>query len=189
MTTIQSTPTVAAPVNVESPAKVTREGIAQTLAANPRKMTSQLARELGIPEVEVIRALPADQVTEMDASRWMELIERFPDFGKTHVIVNSPSATLEVNGEFGKFSRWMGYFNVQTPSLDMHIREDGVASVFAVAKLSHMDGVPVLSFQFYGPQGHSAFKVFLSFGGKETSPERQQLFNQLKSEFALSAKA
>ncbi len=179
----------ATTLETTTPIKPSTEELRAMLAANPRKMTSQLARELGMAEVDVIRALPTEQVTELDPSRWMELIEKFPEFGKTHVIVNSPSATLEVNGEFGKFSRWMGYFNVQTPSLDMHIREDGVAAVFAVAKLSHMDGVPVLSFQFYGPQGHSAFKVFLSFGGKETSPERHQLFNQLKNDFALKARA
>ena len=32
---------------------------------NPRKMTLQLARDLGVPEVEVIRAFPADRVMEL----------------------------------------------------------------------------------------------------------------------------
>ena len=41
---------------------------------NPRKMTLQLARDLGVPEVEVIRAFPADRVTELDIARWEELL-------------------------------------------------------------------------------------------------------------------
>ena len=41
---------------------------------NPRKMTLQLARDLGVPEVEVIRAFPADRVTELDSDRWEELL-------------------------------------------------------------------------------------------------------------------
>lgn len=178
-----------ATIDTNPTSKPTQEELRAILTANPRKMTSQLARELGIPEAHIIAALPSTQVAELDGGRWTELLERLPAFGKTHVIVNSPSATLEVNGEFGNFSRWMGYFNVQTPSLDMHIREDGVAQVFAVEKPSHMDGVSVLSFQFYNRDGNSAFKVFLSFGGKETSTDRKDLFNQLKNDFAIKANA
>ena len=33
-------------------------------------MTLQLARDLGVPEVEVIRALPDDRAVELDATRW-----------------------------------------------------------------------------------------------------------------------
>jgi len=36
---------------------------------NPRKMTLQLARDLGVPEIEVIRAFPADRVMELDIAR------------------------------------------------------------------------------------------------------------------------
>jgi putative heme iron utilization protein len=36
---------------------------------NPRKMTLQLARDLGVPEVEVIRAFPTDRVMELDIVR------------------------------------------------------------------------------------------------------------------------
>jgi putative heme iron utilization protein len=36
---------------------------------NPRKMTLQLARDLGVPEVEIIRAFPPDRVMELDIAR------------------------------------------------------------------------------------------------------------------------
>ncbi len=161
--------------------------VRERLHHEPQKMTSQLARELGAPEASVIRCLPPEQVTELDASRWQELIQQFERFGKTHVIVTSSGGvTLEVNGEFGKFSTWMGYFNVQTPSLDMHIREEAVAAVFAVEKPSHMDGVKVLSFQFYDAQGTAAFKVFLSFGGKQVPAERRAMFDELRLAFAMA---
>jgi putative heme iron utilization protein len=50
---------------------------------NPRKMTLQLARDLGVPEVEVIRAFPSDRVMELDIARWEELIQAasFTDSG------------------------------------------------------------------------------------------------------------
>lgn len=159
--------------------------VREVMRREPRKMTSQLARELGVPEAQVIRAMPEDQVTELDVTRWQDLVRGFERFGKTHTIVSSDGATLECNGAFGKFSNWGGYLNAQTSSLDIHIREDAVASVFAVAKAGHLDGVEVLSFQFYDGKGRSVFKVFLSFGGKELSPERRAIFEELRRTYAL----
>jgi len=57
------------------------ERIRAAVEKNPRKMTLQLARDLGVPEVEVIRAFPPDRVTELDVGRWEELIQGFEDFG------------------------------------------------------------------------------------------------------------
>ena len=48
---------------------------------NPRKMTLQLARDLGVPEVEVIRAFPADRVTELDMARWEEFLRSLEVLG------------------------------------------------------------------------------------------------------------
>jgi putative heme iron utilization protein len=134
--------------------------------------------------VEVIRALAPETVTELDASRWQDLVRDLEALGKVHVIVTSGGATLEVNGAFGHFSDWGGYFNVQTSSLDMHIRNDAVAAVFAVEKPSHMDGIMVQSFQFYSAQGSAAFKVFLSFGGSEAPADRQRRYAELRAHYA-----
>jgi putative heme iron utilization protein len=35
-----------------------RHRILAAIESNPRKMTLQLARDLGVPEVEIIRAMP-----------------------------------------------------------------------------------------------------------------------------------
>ena len=60
--------------------------VEEAVRANPGKMTLQLARELGVPEVEVIRALPDGRAVELDAGRWEELIRGFEALGKVHVI-------------------------------------------------------------------------------------------------------
>ena len=44
--------------------------IRAAIEKNPRKMTLQLARDLGVPEVEVIRAFPADRVMQLEIARW-----------------------------------------------------------------------------------------------------------------------
>ena len=65
----------------------------------------------------------------------------------------------------------------------MHIRGARLATVFAVVKPSHIDGVDTLSFQFYDRDGAAAFKVFVTFGGKKADPERRALFEALRERF------
>ena len=99
-----------------------KDRIRAAVEKNPRKMTLQLARDLGVPEVEVIRAFPPDRVVELDIARWEELLTSFEAFGSLRVLVSNGAATIEVDGQFGGFSTAGEFFNVQTDSLDMHIR-------------------------------------------------------------------
>src|SRR5207249_2125307 len=124
--------------------------IRAALADNPTGMTLQLARRLGVPEAEVIRLLPEGRSVELDLGRWRELFESFEGVGKVHVIVSNACVTCETVGEFGGFSVWEEFFNVQSRSLDMHIRWPELGSAFAVEKPSHMDGGRTLSVQFFG---------------------------------------
>ncbi len=157
--------------------------IQAAVRAAPSKMTMQLARELGVPEAEVIRALPDGRAVELDLTRWEEVIRGLEALGKVHVIVSNGGATLEAVGQFGNFSTWGDFFNVQTKSLDMHVRWPQLGAAFAVEKPGHMDGVNTLSFQFYDRAGASAFKVFLTFGGSAPSAERLALFAALRDKF------
>jgi putative hemin transport protein len=162
-----------------------RERLRAALEKSPSKMTLQLSRDLGVPEVEVIRALPDGRAAELDIGRWEELIRGLEALGKVHVIVSNGGATLEAVGQFGNFSTWGEFFNVQTKSLDMHIRWRELAASFAVEKPGHMDGVPTLSFQFYDRSGAAAFKVFLTFGGSAPSEERYAQFTALREKFRM----
>ena len=159
--------------------------IREAYMKNPSQMTSQLARTLGVGEAHVIRALPSDRVTELDGSRWEEIIRSFEQLGKTHVLATNQSVTLECFGEFGNFSTTGTYFNVQTKSIDMHIRHETLDSIFAVQKPGHMDGVMTLSFQFFNREGVSAFKVFLTFGNQAPSAERRAAFDKIVEQFKL----
>jgi putative hemin transport protein len=160
----------------------TSERIRAAIRENPNQMTMLLARQFGVPEVEVVRAFPDDRAVELDARRWEELIRRLEAFGKVHVIVSNGAATLEANGEFGKFSTTGDFFNVQTKSLDMHIRWREIGAAFAVEKPGHLDGKKTLSLQFFDRSGHSAFKVFLGFGGS-VPPEKAERFTQVRDAF------
>ncbi len=160
-----------------------KQRIQDALGKDSRAMTSMIAKQLGVPEAEVIRYLPDNRSTELDPKRAKELIEKFGTLGKVHVIVNNGAVVLEAFGEFGGISVTGPFLNVQTDSLDMHIRQDLLASIFSVEKPSHMDGVGTISFQFFTPEGVAAFKVFLSFGAKPPAPERVAFFEQVKTAF------
>lgn len=161
--------------------------VQDALKANPKAMTPQVARELGVPEAEVIRHLPDNRSVELDANRWEELLRAFEALGKVHVIVNTGVVVLEAFGQFGNFSKTGPFFNVQTSTLDMHIRYSELASIFAVEKPSHMDGVNTLSFQIFTKEGQAAFKTFLTFGGDAPPPEKVKQFQVLRDTFRKGA--
>jgi putative hemin transport protein len=145
-------------------------------------MTLRLAREYGVPEAEVIRAFPGDGAVELHSARWEDLIRSFEALGPVRVLVSSRAATAEVVGKFGGFSTTGEFFNVQTESLDMHVRWRELAAAFAVEKPGHMDGVATYGIQFFDRAGAAAFKVFVNFG-EALSPERLHLFSQLRETF------
>lgn len=162
-----------------------RQRIEATLRSSPSQMTLQLARQVGVPEAEVIRLLPDGRSVELDVTRWEELFRAFEGLGNVHVIVSNAVTTCEVVGTFGGFSTWGEFFNVQTKSLDLHIRYGELAAAFAVEKPGHMDGVNTLSVQLYDRAGNAAMKVFLSFGGSKASREKETAFNALRDQFRL----
>ncbi len=157
--------------------------VKSALIENPSGMTSQLARRLGVPEAEVIRALPDGRGVELDISRWQELFAAFEELGEVHVIVTNASVTCETVGQFGGFSIFDEFFNVQTKSLDMHIRWQQLGSVFAVEKPGHLNRARTISVQFYDKHGDVALKVFLSFGNNPT-PQREEWFRKIKERFS-----
>jgi putative hemin transport protein len=162
------------------------ERVRAALEREPGAMTMRLARDLGVPEAEVVRALPVGRAVELDVGRWEDFLRRLEPLGSVHVIVSNGAATLEAVGQFGGFSTWGEFFNVQSDTLDMHIRYRNLGSLFAVEKPSHLTGQTTLSFQLFDQTGDAALKVFLNFGGKATV-DRQAQFRELRDAFRRSA--
>ena len=162
--------------------EATATDLREAVQRNPRKMTLQLAREYGVPEVEVIRAFPEDRAVVLDSALWEDLIRSLEVFGPVRVLVSNGAATVEVVGQFGGFSTTGEFFNVQSESLDMHLRWRELAATFAVEKPGHMDGLTTYSFQFFDRTGAAAFKVFVNFG-EAASPERLEHFRQVRERF------
>lgn len=160
--------------------------IREAYHADRSQMTLMLAHKLQVREVEILSALEGDTAYELNFSRWEEIIRSFEALGKVTVIVSNGAGTIEVYGQFGKFTNKDGFLNVRTDSLDMHIRGWELASVFAFRKPSHLDKHESLSFQFFDKRGSAAFKVFLNFGGNDPAPELLEKYNGLITKFSIS---
>jgi putative hemin transport protein len=160
----------------------TTEEIRAFIRDNPNQMTMLLAKKFYVPEVEIVRAFPDNRAVELDPARWEDLIRGLEAFGKVHVIVSNGATTLEAVGQFAGFSTAGVFFNVQSDSLDMHIRWQELGAIFAVEKPSHLEGKNTYSFQFFDRSGHAAFKVFLNFGG-DIAVERADKFRQMREGF------
>ena len=160
------------------------EAIRAALRDKPGEMTMQLAKRLDVAEAEIMRRLPDGRGVELDLTRWQELFTAFEAVGTVHVIVTNGAVTCETVGEFGGFSVWEEFFNVQSKTLDMHIRFRNLGSAFAVEKPSHMDGGRTLSIQFFDLSGVAAMKVFLNFAGKPKA-DRLAAFEELRLRFRM----
>lgn len=147
----------------------------------PVAMTLAAARDLGVPEAEVIRALEGKGGTELDPAAFEPVIRALEAFGTCHVIVSNRGATLECRGAFGNFSRTGPFFNVETPTLDMHLRPEAVGSLFCVEKRGHADGKPIRMVQCYDRQGDSIMKAVVP-AGQEAGYEALRARHALRQE-------
>jgi putative heme iron utilization protein len=155
------------------------------IAENPRHMPPVLARQFGVPEVEVLRVYPPGKAVELDLSRWRELIESFEELGLVHIIIASGAAKLYGQGRFGQFNTFGDYITVQTESLDMYIRWGELKTAFAVERIGFRSGEPTLSFQLFDQAGTAAFKVYLNFSAPPTA-EQTARFAELRDRFRRS---
>lgn len=162
------------------------ERIETHLKAHPDAMLLELARTHQVPELAIVERIGAPRAVRLDATRWEELLRALPALGSVRVLVSSTGATMESRGTFGGFSLTGDYFNVQTSSLDLHLRWRAIGSVYALEKPSHQTRRPTASIQLFDHDGVATLKVFLLFGeAEDDSDQRRVAFRELRARFAL----
>jgi putative heme iron utilization protein len=171
---------------VPEPAAALAEKVRRHVAENPRAMTLELARRLGVPELEIIRAQLPECGRELNAARFAEIVERLAGLGRCQVIVSNSGCTMESFGVFGGVSSTGPFLNVQTEGLDMHIRKDAIRAAVCFDKPGHLDGVLRHSVQFYGADGAAVFKAFVQPGadGRYTAGQ-EAAYEGLKRDFGM----
>lgn len=141
--------------------KSLKEQIAEDLEKNPAQFTGVLARRYGVSELDILRAHPEEKCCELNPEKIEDVIRELETLGTMMVICTNEAAILEVNGRFGGYSKEMGFFNILTDTLDMHLTLKNITSAFCHIKKPHTGGNVTHSLQFYKEDGRPAFKAFI----------------------------
>ena len=151
------------------------------LTENPAILPAEMANKLNASELDVIQAMPADMVTLIDASHYLDVLRDIKTWGELTLVIDVDGSIFEMVGHFPKGGEKFGYYNLsdrRTP-LKGHLKVDNVAVIALVSKPFH--GVETRSVQFLSKQGRMLFKVYLR-RDKEKSflPEQLEKFEALK---------
>lgn len=151
------------------------------LSENPAILPAAIASQLNASELDVIQAMPADMVTLIDASHYLEVLRDIKTWGELTLVIDVDGSIFEMVGHFPKGGEKFGYYNLsdrRTP-LKGHLKVDNVAVIALVRKPFH--GVETCSVQFLGKQGRMLFKVYLRRDkDKNLLPEQLEKFEALK---------
>ena len=151
------------------------------LTENPAILPAEMANKLNASELDVIQAMPADMVTLIDASHYLDVLRDIKTWGELTLVIDVDGSIFEMVGHFPKGGEKFGYYNLsdrRTP-LKGHLKVDNVAVIALVSKPFH--GVETRSVQFLSKQGRMLFKVYLR-RDKEKSflPDQLEKFEALK---------
>ncbi|ELT89946.1 hypothetical protein CAPTEDRAFT_109986 [Capitella teleta] len=131
------------------------------LTENPAILPAEIANQLNATELEIIQAMPADMVTLIDASHYLDVLRDIKTWGELTLVIDVDGSIFEMVGHFPKGGEKFGYYNLsdrRTP-LKGHLKVDNVAVIAVVSKPFH--GVETRSVQFLSKQGRMLFKVYL----------------------------
>ena len=141
---------------------VDKETILKALEAAKTPYTAFVARDLGIPERDLFRALRKEQCTELEAGRLPEIMSELSACKTVFLIVKSGGAVLEVESSISGQSASRGYYNVSGQPAHMHIMPDAIDAAFAVHREPHTRKPMKFSLQFFDFEGKPALKVYLT---------------------------
>ena len=135
--------------------------IQQYLSDNPASMPGQVAQALSITELEVVTALPTDQLALLPLTAKDNLLASLPEWGNMTTIISVSGSIFEFKGHFPKGKYAHGYYNLITKGegLHGHLKLDDISAIALISK--PFRGTESHSINFFGTQGEVVFKVYL----------------------------
>lgn len=147
-------------------------------------MPAQLASELGIAELDVVAAVPPEQVVFVPLAQLDELLQALPKWGKLTTIVMLSGSVFEFKGDFpqGKYAH--GYYNLycKGDGLHGHLKVDAMRAIALISR--PFRGSESHSINFFGSAGEVVFKVYLGRDKQRALfPEQVRQFKALATAF------
>ncbi|HDS1196871.1 heme utilization cystosolic carrier protein HutX [Shewanella algae] len=135
--------------------------ITAAMLEHPEWLPADAAANLGISELDVVQALPAEQQQFLPLE-WLEaLLQALPEWGKLTTIVTVAGQIFEFKGDFPKGKTAHGYFNLYSKGdgLHGHLKLENFSAIALISR--PFRGTESHSINFFGPDGAIVFKVYL----------------------------
>ncbi len=156
--------------------------IIERINEDKKVMIFALAKELGVPELAIIKCLPEGECVSADPEHFEEIMTMIATWGKVTTIVQTGSVVLEAKGMLPLGSYGYGYFNLMGKgdyNVGGHIRVDLLSAIYFVER--PFMGMKSMSVQFYELSGAPMFKVYIGRDEKrQLLPDQIEAFKTLR---------
>ena len=162
----------------------TTSRIAAQLAKTPDGVLEAVAASSGASLLEVLQAIPPDEVRFLPAERFEALWQSLCSWGEVLFIVHTQDIVLECTGSLPPGSTGHGYFNIHGDSpIGGHIKAGNCQAIYLVDRQFH--GRRSCSVQFFNGAGEAMFKVFVRRDeARDLLADQVARFEALKASFA-----
>lgn len=147
-----------------------KQRIAHYRQSHPRSRTIDVARGLGLSEVELIFASCDDRSVVALRPDWSLLWKRFPELGRVMALTRNSFVVSECRGVYGEAHIDQGMGIVHSEGIDLRLFTRGWKAIFAVEVASARG--PLQSLQIFDRCGRSVHKIYLE---AESSREAYEL--------------
>lgn len=157
--------------------------VAEYMSNNTKVATVMAARELGVSEKTVLKAIP-DQAFEISADYFEQVMQEMSGWGDMTIIVTNGSVIFEVKSPVpsGGFARGFYNFHEDGNCVGGHLMVDKFDSIFFVDR--PFMGMESLSVQIYDENGDAAIKFYLGRGeDRQIKQEQKERYLNLKKGF------
>lgn len=148
------------------------EKITAYLAENPQAITLEMAAHFGLPEGDILVALPTEFVRVFEAHRAEEILTAVAQWGTFTTIIEKCGSIFEIKDRFPEGVVGRGYYNLnmkgEQGALHGHLKLDQIAKIAFVSL--PFRGKESYNIAFIAENGETIFKIYL---GRD---EQRQLF-------------
>lgn len=160
----------------------TLDAIYQLMAEQPRLRTIEIALELGCCELQVIQALPEQEVKMLPTEQAQQLLSNIANWGTVTCIIEVSGFVFEVKAPLPTGRNAYGYYNLSHDSdgLQGHLKLDNLSAIALLTR--KVRGKLSYYVQFFDHSGNSVFKIYLGRNKEgEVIPEQIERFNALSA--------
>lgn len=132
----------------------------ESSAQQPGRFTSDIARDIGVSEAELIASRVGHGAIRLEPS-WNELLNALGGLGRVKTVTRNAHAVMEKDGVYPQFQSFHVHSMFVGEEIDLRITLGRWASVFAYQAPGRMESSVNRSVQFYGRDGGAVHKLFL----------------------------